>query len=180
MYISETSRHVFHSEKGSLHGGKWSGRLEDTASYVCVCVSECVTRAGGGCRRNAAEGCLLCLAVILAALVTHTNTYPLWSYTCPGCIIENGRQRTRHTRQREQEGGKPSCSLYVFLSSNMGSVMQSDDMCLVSSNHDCFPKWIVYSHMHYDHVMHAGRYSRWTMQLTGACGPQARVMLCGF
>lgn len=40
MYISETSRHVFHSEKGSLHGGKWSGRLEEMAGYMCVCVRE--------------------------------------------------------------------------------------------------------------------------------------------
>lgn len=33
MYISETSRHVFHSEKGSLHGGKRGGKLV-MASYV--------------------------------------------------------------------------------------------------------------------------------------------------
>lgn len=116
MYISETSRHVFHSEKGSLHGGKWWGRQEKMASYMRVCVSaqQCVTKSRGGCRGNLRDvhGVWLWSAV----LQSHTNTHPLRSYTCPGCIIENGRQRTHHTKQREWEGRK---ALYPSLSSKM-------------------------------------------------------------
>lgn len=44
MYISETSRHVFHSEKGSLHAGKGNRRIEGMASQVCECATSERTR----------------------------------------------------------------------------------------------------------------------------------------
>lgn len=142
MYISETSRHVFHSKKGSLHGGKWSGRLEEMVSYVCARV----TRAWGEAEAVVETQLRDVHSVWLWSNVlwSHTNTYPLWLYTCPGCIIENGRQRTQHTRQRERDGGKPSCSLYHSFSSKM----QNDNIRLSQhcSNLNSFPEWIVYTY----------------------------------
>lgn len=122
MYISETSRHVFHSEKGSLHAGKRNRRIEGMASHVCECATSEWMRdvrmkpsfkthlRGVSCR----------LAVIHCALVAYKRTtISLWLYTCLGCIIENGKQRTQCTRQRKQKGGKQSCSLYISLTSEM-------------------------------------------------------------
>lgn len=117
MYISETSRHVFHSEKGSLHGGKWRGRLEEMASYMCVCLSEWVSvwqEAEAVVETQLRDVHSVCLWS--AVLWSHTNTNLLWLYTCPGCIIENGRQRTQHTRQREWGAVNVSRSLYLSLS----------------------------------------------------------------
>lgn len=120
MYISETSRHVFHSEKGSLHEGKRNGRIEEMASQVGDSERKRVERMKPSFKTHL-RGASCRLAVIHCALVAYKHTTSsLRLYTCLGCIIEDGKQRTQCTRQREQGGEKESCSLYISLSSEMG------------------------------------------------------------
>lgn len=119
MYISETSRHVFHSEKGSLHAGKRNGRIEEMASQVGDCERRRDERMKPSFKTHL-RGVSCRLAVIRCALVAYKHTTSsLRLYTCLGCIIEDGKQRTQCTRQRQQGGEKQSCSLYISLGSEM-------------------------------------------------------------
>ena len=147
---------------------------------LCVCVRECarssqyVTRSQG-CRGNSAEGCSLHLAVMLC--FGRTNTHCDCTHALYTLLTMAGRGH-RMLEKKQQERGKRSCSLKISPSAKMRPLMQNDDIFPSQhcSNIDSFPEWIFHSYTFWL----CKSYSRWTKELIRACGPQARVMLCGF
>lgn len=121
MYISETSRHVFHSEKGSLHAGKRNGRIEEMATQVweSVRVSESATREWSR-RSKLIWRVFPAVSLWSTVLWSHTNTpHPRCGCTHAWDALLSVASRGHSVQDKGSEEEESKVVLCTCLSSEM-------------------------------------------------------------
>lgn len=152
MYISEMSRHVFHSEKGSLHAGKGNRSREGLASQVRERATSEQTRDVSMKLSFKAHlrGCFLpsrCDPLCFGRIQTHLNHTAIVCHTMyvhawwDALLTTASRGHSVQGNDSEKAGSKV-VSLYISLHFGDENLTRKDNVCASQcclSTSDQFP-----------------------------------------